>query len=171
MVVRVPLDVRVIVPVPEIHVDVDIAHVDLTATVYLHIQLPESSAYHAPTLEREPGSYTPAVRLRLEMGRYVLAEDYARATRGRDVLTREVDAALHGLHALMLPTLPIPAPGRFPRSARISARSRRCPPGDTPPPPSRPHRADVVRRRAQARKRQTVSRFSPAWSGAGTKAG
>ncbi len=90
--------------------DVDIPHVDATPTVYLHIQLPESSAYHAVTLEREPGSYTPAVRVRLEMGRYVLAEDYARAQRGRDVLRQEVDAALADVDALALPTLPIPAP-------------------------------------------------------------
>ena len=41
-----------------------------------------------------PERYTPPVRLRLEMGRYVLAEDYVRALAGRDVLRREVDAAL-----------------------------------------------------------------------------
>ena len=34
------------------------------------------------------------VRLRLEMGRYILAEDYVRAQRGRQVLTQEVDEAL-----------------------------------------------------------------------------
>ena len=48
--------------------------------------------------------------MRLEMGRYVLAEDYVRALAGRDVLRREVDAALSGHDALVLPTLPIPAP-------------------------------------------------------------
>ena len=41
-----------------------------------------------------PERYTPPVRLRLEMGRYVLAEDYVRALAGREVLRREVDAAL-----------------------------------------------------------------------------
>ncbi len=91
-------------------IDVDVPHTDAIATVYLHIQLPESSAYHAVTLEREPESYTPPVRVRLEMGRYVLAEDYARAQRGRDVLRGEVDAALRDVDALALPTLPIPAP-------------------------------------------------------------
>jgi aspartyl-tRNA(Asn)/glutamyl-tRNA(Gln) amidotransferase subunit A len=44
------------------------------------------------------------------MGRYVLAEDYARAQKGRDVLRREVDVALQGYDALVLPTLPIAAP-------------------------------------------------------------
>ena len=41
-----------------------------------------------------PDDYTPNVRLRLEMGRYILAEDYARALRGREMLRHEVDAAL-----------------------------------------------------------------------------
>jgi len=90
--------------------DTDISHAEAIPTVYLHIQLPESSAYHAKTLEREPESYTPGVRLRLELGRYVLAEDYVRALRGREVLQHEVDAALADVDALALPTLPIPAP-------------------------------------------------------------
>jgi aspartyl-tRNA(Asn)/glutamyl-tRNA(Gln) amidotransferase subunit A len=89
---------------------VDIPHAGLTAPVYLHLQLPEASAIHASTLEARPGDYSPPVRLRLEMGRYVLAEDYARALAGREVLRREVDASLAGVDALVLPTLPIPAP-------------------------------------------------------------
>ena len=44
------------------------------------------------------------------MSRYVLAEDYMRALNGREVLRREVDEALAGHDALVLPTLPIPAP-------------------------------------------------------------
>src|SRR5262249_36152865 len=40
----------------------------------------------------------------------VLAEDYVRALNARNALTREVDAALLGCDALLLPTLPIPAP-------------------------------------------------------------
>jgi len=44
------------------------------------------------------------------MGRYVLAEDYVRAQRGREALQREVDAALAAADALILPTLPIPSP-------------------------------------------------------------
>ncbi len=57
-----------------------------------------------------PEKYTPNVRIRLEMARYVLAEDYVRALDARRVLRRQVDAALHGQHALLLPTLPIVAP-------------------------------------------------------------
>jgi aspartyl-tRNA(Asn)/glutamyl-tRNA(Gln) amidotransferase subunit A len=99
--------------------DVDVPHVDLSGTIYLHIQLPESSAYHATMLERAPELYTLPVRLRLEMGRYVLAEDYARAQQGRELLQREVDATLENVDALALPTLPIPAPLLGQATARV----------------------------------------------------
>lgn len=86
-----------------------VAHAADVATIYLHLQLPEASAYHAPALESCPERYTPPVRLRLEVGRYVLAEDYVRARVGASLLQREVDAALDGCDALLLPTVPITA--------------------------------------------------------------
>jgi aspartyl-tRNA(Asn)/glutamyl-tRNA(Gln) amidotransferase subunit A len=94
-----------------VHIDeIEIHHTADIAPVYLHIVLADAAAYHAATLESMPERYTPNVRIRLEMGRYVLAEDYVRALAGREVLRREVDAALAQHDALMLPTLPIPAP-------------------------------------------------------------
>ena len=48
--------------------------------------------------------------MRLEMGRYILAEDYVRAMQLRVVLGDAVDRALAGCDALLLPTQPIPAP-------------------------------------------------------------
>jgi aspartyl-tRNA(Asn)/glutamyl-tRNA(Gln) amidotransferase subunit A len=89
--------------------DVTIPHAADAPTIYVHLALPEAAACHARTLERQPEAYTPNVRLRLEMARYILAEDYVRARRGRDVLIRETNAALHGLDGLLLPTLPVPA--------------------------------------------------------------
>lgn len=90
--------------------DVHIRHASDIGSIYVHIVLSDAAAYHATALETKPEKYSPAVRMRLETGRYVLAEDYVRALAGREVLRREVDAAL-GLHdALILPTLPIPAP-------------------------------------------------------------
>jgi aspartyl-tRNA(Asn)/glutamyl-tRNA(Gln) amidotransferase subunit A len=80
------------------------------AAVYLHLVLTDGAAYHAATLERRPEDYTANVRLRLEMGRYVLAEDYARALHGREIIAQEIDRALDGRAALVCPTLPIPAP-------------------------------------------------------------
>ena len=88
---------------------VDIVHAGDIAPIYLHIVLAEAAAYHAKTLDSRPDDYTPNVRIRLEMGRYVMAEDYVRALRGREVLTQEVDAALTGRDALLLPSLAVPA--------------------------------------------------------------
>jgi aspartyl-tRNA(Asn)/glutamyl-tRNA(Gln) amidotransferase subunit A len=94
-----------------VHVDeIGIHHTALIAPVYLQIVLADAAAYHAATLESMPERYTPGVRSRLELGRYVLAEDYVRALAGREVLRREIDAALAQHDALMLPALPIPAP-------------------------------------------------------------
>jgi aspartyl-tRNA(Asn)/glutamyl-tRNA(Gln) amidotransferase subunit A len=90
--------------------DRGVAHAGDIGTIYLHLQLPEASAYHAAAVERQPDAYTSAVRLRLELGRYVRAEDYVRAQQGADVLRSEVDLALEGCDALVLPTLPILAP-------------------------------------------------------------
>jgi aspartyl-tRNA(Asn)/glutamyl-tRNA(Gln) amidotransferase subunit A len=89
---------------------VAVAHAERTADVYLHIVLPEASWYHAPLLAAHADGYSPGVRLRLEMGRYVLAEDYVRARHARTVLTKAVDKALEGLDALLLPALAIGAP-------------------------------------------------------------
>jgi aspartyl-tRNA(Asn)/glutamyl-tRNA(Gln) amidotransferase subunit A len=90
--------------------DVEIEHAVSTPDVYLHVVLPEASRYHAPTLERFASNYCPGVRVRLEMGRYLLAEDYVRAMRLRTILTGAVDRALGDRDALVLPSLPIAAP-------------------------------------------------------------
>ncbi|HNV02170.1 MAG TPA: amidase [Vicinamibacterales bacterium] len=90
--------------------DVALPRAPLGPAAYALLSLAEAAAYHAASLGSEPGRYTPKVRLRIECGRYVLAEDYVRASRARDVLRRDVDAALAGCDALALPTLPIPAP-------------------------------------------------------------
>jgi len=89
--------------------DADIPHASDIAAVYLHIVLAEAAAYHAKTLESRADEYTQPVRLRLEMGRYILAEDYIRALRGREVLRREVSAVLEGRDGLLLPSLAVPA--------------------------------------------------------------
>jgi aspartyl-tRNA(Asn)/glutamyl-tRNA(Gln) amidotransferase subunit A len=104
----------------ELH-DASVAHADDIAPIYLHIVLSEAAAYHGKTLEDRAGDYTPNVRLRLEMGRYILAEDYARALHGREVLMREVDDALNDRDGLLLPSLPIPASTIGEATIRIDA--------------------------------------------------
>lgn len=90
--------------------EIAIADAPFTPDVYLHICLPEAARYHATTLASHAARYSPGVRLRLEMGSYILAEDYVRAMGLRPHLTASVDRALAGCDALLLPTLPIPAP-------------------------------------------------------------
>lgn len=90
--------------------EVELAHADTIAPVYLAILFPEAAAYHADTLERTPDRYSPGVRQRLEAGRYVLAEDYVRAMHGREVLRATIDGALGFSDVLLAPTLPIEAP-------------------------------------------------------------
>jgi aspartyl-tRNA(Asn)/glutamyl-tRNA(Gln) amidotransferase subunit A len=91
-------------------VDVDIPHASLIAPAYLHLVFGDAAAFHGPTLDRMPERYTAPVRLRLEMARTILAEDYIRALEARRILRREVDLALAGQDALLLPSLPIVAP-------------------------------------------------------------
>jgi aspartyl-tRNA(Asn)/glutamyl-tRNA(Gln) amidotransferase subunit A len=104
-------------------VEVDIPSADDIQSIYLHIVLPEAAEYHARTLDTCPELYTPAIRLRLELGRYVLAEDYVRAQRGREVLRRDVTAALEACYVLALPSLPIPAPPLGLATASIGGRT------------------------------------------------
>lgn len=99
-----------------------VAHARLVMPVYLHLQLPEAAAYHARTLDERPEDYSRGVRLRLELGRYVLAEDYVRAAEGRMVLRDAVDAALAGCDALVLPTLAVPAPPLGATTVQIGGR-------------------------------------------------
>ena len=90
--------------------EVPLPHANDIATVYLHLVLADAAEYHARTLESRPQDYTPNVRVRLEMARYVLAEDYIRALRGKAIIATEVDRALHGIDVLVCPALSIPAP-------------------------------------------------------------
>ena len=90
--------------------EVPLPHANDIATVYLHLVLADAAEYHARTLESRPQDYTPNVRVRLEMARYVMAEDYIRALRGKAIIATEVDRALHGIDVLVCPALSIPAP-------------------------------------------------------------
>jgi len=89
--------------------DVAIPHASYAPPIYVHLALPEAAAYHAPTLESQPDDYSAPVRLRIETGRYILAEDYVRALHGREALIADVNAALAGRDGLLLPTMTIPA--------------------------------------------------------------
>jgi aspartyl-tRNA(Asn)/glutamyl-tRNA(Gln) amidotransferase subunit A len=89
---------------------IELPHARVAPSVYLPTVLAEGAEYHARTLEQMPDAYTPNVRIRFEVGRYVLAEDYIRAQVGRERLRAEIESALETYDALILPTLPIVAP-------------------------------------------------------------
>jgi aspartyl-tRNA(Asn)/glutamyl-tRNA(Gln) amidotransferase subunit A len=90
--------------------DVAVPHAAEMAAIYLHLVFGDAAEYHARALDARPQDYTTPVRLRLEMARYVLAEDYIRALRGKALIAREVDRALEDVDVLVLPALAIPAP-------------------------------------------------------------
>jgi aspartyl-tRNA(Asn)/glutamyl-tRNA(Gln) amidotransferase subunit A len=77
---------------------------------YVPIVFRESWAWHQRFIDAVPDRYTPAVRARLEMGRNVSADDYARAMAIRALLADEVNAALTGVDAIVLPAMPVSAP-------------------------------------------------------------
>ena len=83
---------------------------DDAAAAYLPICLADAAALHAATLETQASDYTPGVRARLEAGRYVAGEDYARATQAQAVMRHAVDRALGRCDVLILPTSPTTAP-------------------------------------------------------------
>jgi len=93
--------------------DVVLDDTNTIPTTYVNIALPEAYAYHAKNLEYMGSEYSKGVRARLEMGREISAADYVRAQRDRAALRRAVDAILRQCDAIVLPTLPIPAPKLF----------------------------------------------------------
>jgi len=70
----------------------------------------EAYAIHREHLARRGNEFDPNVRVRVERGGKVGAADYIDMQRGRARLIRAMDAALSGLDALVLPTVPIVAP-------------------------------------------------------------
>jgi aspartyl-tRNA(Asn)/glutamyl-tRNA(Gln) amidotransferase subunit A len=71
----------------------------------------ESAAVHARILREQPHALQPAVRFRLEIGLHISAFDYLQAARLRARLTRAfVGEVFAGVDALVVPTIPEPAP-------------------------------------------------------------
>ena len=116
--------------------DVAIPHAGETAGVYRNTQLPEAAACHRDTLAQRAGDYGASVRQRLEAGRQIRAVDYVEAQQVRRLLASEVDAALAGRAALLLPTLPVapPAPrGRSGDGPSVDAATDAALQPDRPP--------------------------------------
>ena len=78
--------------------------------VYVRIVLSEAAAWHAKYLGTRADRYRPNVHARLLAGRDFTAIDYLSAKESCAAFRVSVDLALHGIDALILPTLPILAP-------------------------------------------------------------
>jgi aspartyl-tRNA(Asn)/glutamyl-tRNA(Gln) amidotransferase subunit A len=79
----------------------------------------ESMAYHEPYLKTRASEYGADVRARLLTGQFVLATQYLKAQRARQVLRADVDGVLRSVDALLTPTTPIPAPRTDEREATV----------------------------------------------------
>jgi aspartyl-tRNA(Asn)/glutamyl-tRNA(Gln) amidotransferase subunit A len=79
----------------------------------------ESMAYHEPYLKTRASEYGADVRARLLTGQFVLATQYLKAQRARQVLRAEVDEALRNVDALVFPTTPVAAPRVDEREATV----------------------------------------------------
>ena len=88
--------------------EVSIPHADTIAITYRHAQLYEAFQFHRPTLETHADAYSPDVYQRLLSGKTLSDQDYRRTQQDRGVLRVEVDTALQGVSALVLPTLAFP---------------------------------------------------------------
>jgi Asp-tRNA(Asn)/Glu-tRNA(Gln) amidotransferase A subunit family amidase len=90
--------------------DAELARAAEIPAAYVPIVLSEAEAWHRQYLETKRELYTPTVGERLASGRSIAAEQVAAAREVVAAIGRNVDAALTGVDALVLPTLPIVAP-------------------------------------------------------------
>lgn len=82
----------------------------------------EASAYHRPTMLKQPGDVSPNVRKELDAGMVVLATDYLLGQRVRRIIADEFASAFNFVDILATPTIPIPAPRIDQAEVEIDAR-------------------------------------------------
>ena len=94
-------------------VPVDLGSADLATAINRGIALPESAAYHEADLRNRPQAFGAQIRPRLQAGRFVAATTYLRAQRLRRqwcARWAEVLSGPRGVHLILCPTCPRPAP-------------------------------------------------------------
>ena len=96
-----------------------LTHARAASNVYLKIAPREAFLAHQKTLDAMPEKYTPAVRQRLELGRAISHDEFLTALNVQADLREDVDQALSNCDALVLPTLPIPAPRLGAQTVRV----------------------------------------------------
>src|SRR5262249_11823933 len=70
----------------------------------------EAAAWHAPLLARRGADYDPRVRVRIERGARITAQEYVALVKERGRIIKRVDEATTGHDAWLMPTTPIIAP-------------------------------------------------------------
>ena len=90
--------------------EVNLTEVVHVAAASFAIVATEALAYHAGWLRARAADYQPDVRERLKMGALVSGVHYVRGQQVRQLVRREVDAALARRDVLLAPATPIPAP-------------------------------------------------------------
>ena len=90
--------------------EVNLAEVVHVSAASFAIVATEALAYHAEWMRTRRADYQPDVRDRLKMGALVSGVQYVRAQQVRQLVRREVDAALARRDVLLAPATPIPAP-------------------------------------------------------------
>ena len=103
--------------------EITIPHAADIPDTYKHIQLYEAFHTHAELLTRRGADFTSGVRQRLEFGGTIEASQYKRAQKIRQILRQEVDEALQQNHALILPTLAIPAPALGTETVALNSKT------------------------------------------------
>jgi aspartyl-tRNA(Asn)/glutamyl-tRNA(Gln) amidotransferase subunit A len=90
--------------------EVPLPRIPLAGAASFAIMRAEATAYHEPYLKARAAEYGADVRGRLMTGQFILATQYLKAQRARQLLRAEVDAALGRVDALIAPAAPLPAP-------------------------------------------------------------
>ena len=93
-------------------IDVSLPELELTREAQTTIRMVESASYHRQQIRDQGHLYTPGTRATLEIGQVVLATDYVAALRARARFRSAMQALYRrgNLHALISPTIPVPAP-------------------------------------------------------------
>jgi len=99
--------------------EVGLAQIEHVPAASFAIVAAEALAYHAEWMRTRAADYQPDVRERLKLGAFVSGVHYVRAQQVRQLVRREVDAALARRDVLLAPATPIPAPALGEKTTRL----------------------------------------------------
>lgn len=104
-------------------VEVEIPDIEKYRAASLAIVLAEAADYHADKLRTESHLYSDEICEYIELGDHVLAKDYVRAQRYRQMLGESMRVVLNDADYLIMPTVPILAPRLDEDSCQIGQKT------------------------------------------------